>query len=48
MNANRDQLSQEIRGRLTKPHAFLFRPRFAGRIGGSCRDRDAQVLVQGD
>jgi len=33
MNANRDQLSQEIRGRLAKPHAFLSRPRLAGRIG---------------
>jgi hypothetical protein len=48
MNANRNQLSQEIRWRLTKPHAFFFRPRLAGRIGGFCRDWDAQVLMQGD
>jgi hypothetical protein len=48
MNADRNQLNQEISGRLAKPRAFLFRPRLAGRIGGSCRHRDAQVLMQGD
>jgi hypothetical protein len=48
MNANGNQQSQEIHRRLAKPHTFLFRPRLAGRIGGSCRDRDAQVLMQSD
>jgi hypothetical protein len=48
MNANGNQLSQEISGRLAKPRALLLRPRLAGRIGGSCRDRDAQVLMQSD
>jgi hypothetical protein len=48
MNADRNQLSQEISGRLTKPRTFLFRPRLAGRIGGSFRNGNAQVLMQSD
>jgi hypothetical protein len=48
MNAHRNQLSQEFSGWLAKPHAFLFRPRFAGSIGGSFRNGNTEILMQGD
>jgi len=48
MNPYRDQLGQQGNRWLAVPRAFLFRPDFAGSIGGSFRNRDTQVLMQGD
>jgi hypothetical protein len=48
MNANRNQLSQELSGRLAKPSALLLRPCTARRFREMVLDGDTQVLMQRD